>query len=240
MWVLRIFFFILLAQYIIGPILIYFIQKFPIKYNLTKSSDEVFLNKQNIQFQQMHQQIQTNNFIYVGSSLLKISTTNTYFSIYRNDSIPCTCTLSTVSTQGKFSTQIEFTQMYEDGSVTNVNNNPLIDVFPKTSKKISFRFAKMNDFNKLLDSAEKLFNLVNKAKLTKNLEGNEFGAIETFLNEELQFLIQRGWLSSKERNNQYHLTLKGAVLLTWQLCFPVKQFLSYKDSKYSREWLNSV
>jgi hypothetical protein len=70
-----------------------------------------------------------------------MSDSSMYFSIYdATDSTLC-CALSSAYSQPSNTTQIEFTQLFEDGSIINVNNNPLFDIYPKWDKNrvIAFR-----------------------------------------------------------------------------------------------------
>ena len=139
------------------------------------------------------------------------------------------------------STQIEFTQIYEDGTLFGVNNNSIFGVYPKWSIKDGYRFPDINDFNELLCIANKLIKRYKHNCVLKALKNNsEFQTIENHLNDEVQHLIEVGWVSPKQQNGCYHLTPKGAAIMTWKMCWPIKQFINKADIERSLSALNEV
>ncbi len=150
-------------------------------------------------------------------------------------------TLSSIQSQPINSTQIEFTKIYNDGSVPNVSNGPVFSTYPVNDRKISFRFPDINDVDRLLGAAQKLAgSKVNTAGELTIERGLEFAAVESNLNEELSFLMSKGWVSKKSVGDKRSLTLKGALLMTWQLCWPVKLFLNSRDVKSSMKALDNA
>lgn len=229
-------------QYVLGPIMVYFSQKLPTQYRFELLDSEGFLKQRGIIFYALHEQILDSGFRYVGSSELNMSHSALYFSIYYSEELKLTCTLMTAhATQNAPITQIEFTQMYDDGTLFSVNNNSVFGAYPKWSIKDGYRFPSVNDFNTLLLITEKLISSYKSDCLTVALKaGTEFQAIEDHLNDEVQHLIDIGWASPKQQGDHYHLTMKGAVIMTWKMCWPIKMFINKADIKRAEEALKNA
>lgn len=230
----------LFIQYVIGPILVWTSQKFPSEYRFNLLDNERFLSERSPVFMQLHNKIISNRFEYIGSSELVQDNSSLYFSIYNNYELKLACTLSSAESLAINTTQIEFTQMYSNGSVLNVNNTPLFDIYPPTDRKLSFRFPDINNFNQLLKIALKLIKCEKRGEERTTLErGKEFATIEDHLNNELRYLIKKGWVSDKVKNKQRKPSITGAILITWKLCWPIKQILNHLDTTRSKEALEN-
>ncbi|MCP4401511.1 MAG: hypothetical protein GY801_29965 [bacterium] len=230
------------AQYLLGPIMVYFNQKLPIKYRFNILDSETFLKERGSMFRALHEQILSSGFRYVDSSELKMSHSALYFSIYYSEELKLTCTLMTAhATHNAPFTQIEFTQIYDNGTLFGVNNNAVFGAYPKWSIKDGYRFPSINDFNKLLIITHKLISRYKSDCSPVALEpGSEFQTIENHLNDEVQHLIKIGWVSPKQHGQSYHLTIKGAVIMTWKMCWPIKGFLNNADVKRSETALRNA
>jgi hypothetical protein len=112
---------LVVSQYIFGPILIWCLQKMPESYRFNILNAEEFLEERSDIFLNLHNEIKNNGFNYIGSSELKMSHSSMCFSIYYNTDSKLCCTLSSAYSQPSNTTQIEFTQLFEDGSVININ-----------------------------------------------------------------------------------------------------------------------
>lgn len=66
---------------------------------------------------------------------------------------------------------------------------------------------------------------------------NEFTIIENHINDEVQHLIEFGWVFPKPKGESYCLTVKGIMLMTWTLCWPIKMFVSKVDISRSEKAL---
>ena len=240
-WIVGILLIVISIQYIVGPILVFKSQIFPSKYKFNILDPEDFLAERSQTFLELHELIINNGFEYIGSSELIQSHSSMYFSIYNNFELKLACTLSTAHSQPTNSTQIEFTQMYSNGSVINVNNAPLFNIYPATNKKVCFRFPDTNDFETLLNMANRIIKSNKKHEERITFEkGQEISSIEGHLNTELGYLIEKGWVADKVENNERKLTLLGSILMTWQLCWPIKQILNAADVSASKKALNNA
>ena len=222
-------------QYLLGPIMVYINQKIPGRYRFDLMDSEEFLSARGPVFQLLHDQIQEQGFRYVGSSELRMSHSVIYFSIYYSYSRKLACTLMTAhADHDNPVTQIEFTQMYSDGTLLNVNNNAVFGVYPEWDIKEAYRFPHVNDVSELLEMTEKIIRIRKpKAEALAMVEGKEFETIENHLNDEMDRLVRLGWVSSRSHDNEHKLTLKGAVLMTWKMCWPIKFILNKFDARRS-------
>lgn len=64
--------------------------------------------------------------------------------------------------------------------------------------------------------------------------------IEAHLTEEMNLLISKGWASTKVINNVRKLTIKGAIFMTWKLCWPVKLWFNNRDVSQSKKALRNA
>ena len=155
-WALKLLIGFLLFQYLIGPVLIWLVQKMPSEYKFRPTEHENFIEQRSQTFVDLHNQITSSSFRYVGSFDLEDSHSQVYFSIYYNDKLKLCCTLSSAYSQPSNTTQIEFTQLFSDGTLVNINNNPLFNVYPDWEVKTCYRFPNINSFQSLLYIAQKL------------------------------------------------------------------------------------
>ena len=128
------------------------------------------------------------------------------------------------------STHIEFTQMYKNGTVLNVSNASMINVYPKSRMRLSFRLPSVKNVAQLLSLANKLIdaNKQDEEKITF-ARGREFETVEDYLNRELNQLVKAGWVQSTVVEGNRRLTIKGALLMTWKMLWPVKQIINRID-----------
>ena len=223
-WIMKIILGLVLLQYIAGPLIIYFSQRLPEKYEFKLIDSHTFLSNCSEVYLEIHEKLESLGFNYAGSSVLELNRVTMNFSIYTKKDEDLLCTLSSsITAHPKFNTvQLEFTNLFLDGSALNINNNPLPDTFSKNKMKTTFRFPNVNDVDGLLSRFRKIASSDNLGKAPLAIpEGKEFQKFEAFLNRELKWLIETGWVSQKVVNSNRSLTVKGALLMTWMHCWPV-------------------
>ena len=222
-------------QFLLGPVIVWRSQKMPEYYRFNIIESQKFLSERSPTFIALHKTIQGSGFEYTGSSELLMSNLSMYFSLYNHFDKKIACTLVTAHSKPVNTTHIEFTQMYEDGSVLNVSNASVINVYPRSVSRLSFRFPRVNEFGQLLALAERLIRNHKQGERRITFKrGQEFEALESYLNRELKELIARGWVRSDVVAGQRRLTIKGATLMTWKMLWPVRQILSNIDISRSR------
>jgi len=230
------------AQYVFGPILVYINQRTPSRHKFNIIDKDEFLLGRGDVFRELHKEIVGSGFRYVGSSDMKMSHSSTYFSIYYSEVRYITCTLLTAEAKNiPTTTQIEFTKIYSDSSTVSINNNSIFNVYPKWELKEGYRFPEINNFVGLLEVAERIMSARKPGRAPLPLiQEEEFKTIEDHLNLELDRLIDLGWISSKVVDGKRGLTIKGAIIMTWKLCWPVKSALNKIDLTRSRRVLSGA
>jgi len=241
-WVLGLAAVFIVSQYLLGPTMVYFSQKLPDKYRFKLIDPSSFLSERGDIFNKLHEQILANEFRYVGSSELQMSNSSIYFSIYYSEERTLTCTLMTAhAAHHNAMTQIEFTQLYTDGSALNVNNNAIFSAYPDWDTKECYRFPDINDFNSLLGAMDKIIKALKSDSAPLEIrQGKEFEVIESHLNYELERLIDIGWVSPVTVNGEHRFTVLGALLMTWKMCWPIRVLINKVDVNRSREVLESA
>jgi len=183
-------------------------------------------------------QLSTLGFEYIGSSELRDSISDTHFSLFREKEGTLSATVVTVQNPLDHFTYLEFMQLYQDGTVVSVSNAPVCSVYPTMDKRITLRLPKVQN-------SETLLKVVELAKFHSSLnapavplrDGTEFAQVAATLNDELQQLINRGYVASDARNGQRSLTLKGALLFAWKSLWPWRYFRQRLEEKQTKTFL---
>lgn len=241
-WIVGLAVVFLASQYVVGPVMVYFSQRLPEKYNFRLLDQEEFLSQRGAVFNKLHGQILSNDFRYAGSSEMLQSHSSLYFSVYYSEKRKLTCTLMTAhAAHHKAMTQIEFTQLYSDGTVLNVNNNAVFGAYPNWDIKEEYRYPEINDFSRLLNVMDKIIEVRKPSSTPLGMEeGSEFETIENHLNDEHRRLIDIGWVSPVIVNGEHRLTILGALIMTWKMCWPIKAIINKIDILKSHNVLKSA
>ena len=215
----------LFLMYLAMPLLVWKKNKLPAQYELEPVEDKVsFFSERDEKYIQHHQEIQKLGFNYAGSGQFVNGGTHTSFSMYRNPDLGLFGFVNNIKGTAMSLTYIEFTQMYADRTVLNVNNSPVGEVFPRSSLKITFQYPDVHDVKTLLAITKKIVadNHADKKKFFY-AESDVFVVLRSFLNRELDDLVESGYVSDTITNGHRDLTLKGAYLMSWKLLWPIKQ-----------------
>jgi hypothetical protein len=219
---------------ILGPLMVWRLQRLPESYSFRLLDSDTFLVERSAAYRSLHAEIQHKSFEYIGSSELLCGNASMFFGVYHHHGDNLVCSLVTVKSGLVHSTHIEFTKVYADGSVLDVSNAAILSVFPGSAMKLAFRFPWINDFDRLLETSRLLIDRYQNSATEASLaQGDEFAEIEGFMNRELAELIERGWVSPLVHSGEHRLTFKGAVLMTWKLIFPIKQILDFSEQQTS-------
>ena len=226
---------------ILGPLMVWRLQRLPESYSFRLLDSDTFLVERSEAYRSLHAEIQHKRFEYVGSSELLCGNASMFFGVYHHYGDKLVCSLVTVKSGLVHSTHIEFTKVYADGSVLDVSNAAIPNVFPRSVMKLAFRFPWVNDFDRLLKISRFLIDRHKNCTTDTSLaQGDEFTEIEGYMNRELAELIERGWVSPLVHNGERRLTFKGAVLMTWKLIFPIKQILDFSEQQASQRAIRGL
>ena len=215
----------------IVPLIVYRLHRGPEKYTLPEISWESFIAGRSSAFLREHADFMQLGFIPAAASVLSIPGCITYFALYRHESDPAAATLmSSGNARGETITK-EFTQRYENGFHLSLIASPLPTPFPRWRKKEGFRLPNVASIAQLFE-AFKGIRANSQYGLPERLPiGQELGEVQNYLNEELEDLISRQYLSARAINGQRKFTLKGAYLMTWKISWPWKAI----DNMISRD-----
>lgn len=232
---------LVLAPYVLGPIMVYLTQRLPARYRFTKLDEGGFLAERSATFCELHEKLIGEGFHYLGSSTMDMSKVTMYFSLYLDGEHDILCTLSIADSALGASTQMEFTRMFTDGSLINVNNNALFGAYPRNPSKEEFRFPDINDFDVLLEAAKRLFAARRHARTPRQVAVEDgWSTVEDVLNAEQEALCRKGWIAESTDGRERRLTAKGALLMTWKHVWPIKQLLNARDIRAARNALNAA
>ncbi|MBN2693508.1 hypothetical protein JXR93_02495 [bacterium] len=236
-----------LGQFIIGPVIIYFYFKFPSKYHFELLDIEKFLKEQPKIFKTYHTQALESSFKHVGVGKLIMNNIEGYSSLYYSDEKKIVASIEIAKVVSKKSQnipakiQIEFSQIYSNGSILTITNGKSISITSKIAYEDKFRFSQKYDFNKLLFITNKFIKKYKFNLIPQNLiAGREFQLVEDFMKKELQHNIKMGWVSPKSRAEKHPLTIKGAIFMTWKQCFPVNSILYMLELRKSMTALKNI
>ena len=228
-----------LFMFFVMPILVLKQNRMAGEYKLPPLAADKVERTTDEEFKAYEKDILKNGFRYVVSSQFTLQKTKTLFSLYVHDTKRLTILLTSIKNPDVNHLQyVEVAQLFDDDTLLSVMNSPMASVYPKTPRKVAFRYPKIKKISRLVKITEQILEEYLSTKKAVALpEGKELKLIERFFNEEQQELVERGYLSPQVVQTERMLTLKGAYLMTWKLLWPIKQIFSYLDLKHSQDVL---
>lgn len=225
----------------LGPLLIKKIQKLPARLKFKKHDEKEFLLSRDAEFNELNRKIIEIGFEYVGSSFMTDSHTDTNFSIYSNDSDLTCCMIVSMVSKIKSITYVEFSQLYNDGSMLDVSNADQISPFPKMDLKLAVRYPEIHEPKKLYEVFLKLKKfLKNTAQPTAYDKNKGFEVVEEFMAKESDILVEKGYCNEPvDQDGKRTLTFKGAYLMTWRSVFPGNKVKKWLDRSTAQKLLNN-
>ena len=230
-----------IIMYGLMPLLILAQNKLPAHYKLEPLDEKTFFSESATDFQSLFDEIKSNGFRYVASSILTQQETQTRFSLFVHNEKKLSILLTQISNPN-VSTVLSFEvgQLYDDDTMLDVVNAPIAGAYPKSSYKVTFRFPEITTVKELVQAAERIAKGYLSTKTAVTLEpGQEFKKISELLNKEQNELIEKGYVQPDIQNDQRSLTLKGAYFMTWKMLWPVKQILAKKELAFADKILSA-
>jgi DNA-binding MarR family transcriptional regulator len=71
-------------------------------------------------------------------------------------------------------------------------------------------------------------------------QGSAWSLFESQLTDELDSLVERGWVSRTVADHKRRLTAKGALLMAWKHCWPVRALLDRAQARASKKALEEA
>lgn len=231
---------IFFVMYGLMPLLILAQNKLPARYDLEPMDEETFFSETDPAFQSLFDEIKSNDFRYVASSVFNQQETQARFSLFVHDEKKFSILLTQISNPNVPTVlSFEIGQLYDDDTMLDVFNAPIAGAYPKSSHKVTFRFPEITEVAPLIQAAEHIAQTYLSSKTAVCLEpGKEFKKVSELLNKEQDELIEKGYVQANVKDNQRSLTPKGAYLMTWKMLWPVKQILAKKELAFSHKILS--
>jgi hypothetical protein len=227
---------------LLGPLFVKKVQKLPARLRFTGHDENEFLLSRDKEFNLLDSQIKGIGFDYVGSSFMKDVNTETNFSLYSNETdLTCAVVVSIVS-NAKSITYVEYSQLYEDGSMLDVFNASQVSPFPNMDIKIALRFPEIKSPKELYQVFIRIRNfLKNTSRPIPYDKSKGFKHVEDFIARESDELVKRGYCDNEiDANGKRSLTWKGAYLLTWRSVFPGNRIRDLIDRSYATRIIRNV
>jgi len=226
----------------LGPFIVWKTQKLPANVKFEKIDNDTFIEDRSDEYKLFVKELEALNFNCIGSSVLSDTNSNTFFRLYWNEQTKTAATcVSGVNDLGEVC-YIEFSQKYSDGSMLDVSNNPVVEVYPKLNIKRTYRFPDISKAGELLDIFNKLKGSVNSSLIPMDFDVEKcFEEIETFMRLESDELTQKGITKPDiDEEGKRALTLYGAIYLTYHAIPPGKNIFGYFDEKRSKNALGRL
>lgn len=226
----------------LGPLLIKKIQKLPARVKFEKHDEKEFLSSRDQEFNELNRKIIEIGFEYVGSSFMADSHTNTSFSLYSNDADLTCCTIVSMVSKVKSLTYVEFSQLYNDGSMLDVSNANQVSPFPKMDLKLAVRYPEIHEPKELYEVFLKLKkSLKNTAQPIGYDKSKGFEVVEEFMAQESDMLVEKGYCNEPvDQEGKRTLTFKGAYLMTWRSVFPGNKIKNWLDRSTAHKLLKNA
>ncbi len=227
---------------LLGPLFVKKVQKLPARIRFTAHDENEFLLNREEEFNQLDSEIKNIGFEYIGSSYMKDTNAETNFSLYTNETdMTCALVVSIVSSV-KTITYVEFSQLYEDGSMLDVFNATQVSPFPDMDVKIALRYPDIKSPKELYNIFLRIKNYLKNTALPMAYDKSKgFKHIEDFMARESDELVKRGYCYNEiDSDGKRSLTWKGAYLLTWRSVFPGNRIRDFIDRSYAARVLRNL
>lgn len=233
---------IFIIKYIGMPLIIWLNNKVLGRYKLIPIPEEEFLQRSNYIYKSLFNEVKRNKFRYIASCNLYQQKTNIKFSIFTNNEKRLSALVTQITAPNVPSiTYLEVNQLFDDNTILNIQNSPIIGVYPESHRKVTFRFPEVKSFSNLVDIIELIsYDYFSSKKSIALPEGEELNIIEQFLNEEQRELINKGYFQKSVHDNLRGLTLFGAYMFTWKMLWPIKQIREKRELTFSQKILASL
>lgn len=222
-----------LLMNLLGPLVIRRTQTLPGRVHFEPIEPETFFADRDAGFRRHDEAVRALGFSFLGASHMTDDKTDTWFALYAHPGDHACAMVVSLVNPLKRATYVEFTQVYDDGSVLNVNDGPVPSPYPRWDRKLVARFRDVHEAGEL--HARFLCiraGIANSACPVPLEPARAFEAVERHLADESDHLVAQGYcLPAIGPGGRRALTLKGACLLTWRSIFPGKRLLEARDRR---------
>lgn len=228
---------ILASQYLIGPLVIRATASHPARFNFTAGAPGCEQLPESKSHAGMVRELQDMGFEFLQQTGVPGPATGLATFLYApgDGAFVYVASLKAGLKSVKF---VEFCHWYEDNKLLVVNNNPEILGVGRFPQRQMVRLPHLTDLAELYGAFRSIF-LYGQSGGLKPIclqESDIMPSVDRLLNEEVEYFLARGFFHPAN-NEHVRLTFKGAVLMTWRQCFPIKQIIDYRDRQQSGELL---
>ncbi|MEE9912760.1 MAG: hypothetical protein K4571_13685 [Deltaproteobacteria bacterium] len=156
--------------------------------------------------------------------------TTSFFGLFSHDARKTAAMAAVIqNSSGQTLRYCEFSNIYSNGYVIDVNNSPMQGGY-KNPEKTGYRYPKISSIRKLYDINQWVTARDQRKSTPVGLvKGREAAMIADALDREVQLQAKYGYYVENETRTRYKMTWLGALILTEKQVFPVKQILAYLD-----------
>lgn len=123
----------------------------------------------------------------------------------------------------KRSTHTEFISLLSKEQSLTTNNSSELAATPPVPNREKYFFRKVSDPKQLYRVHRELVRRsFSGERMPLPVWERDGRVIQESIAREHEFLVQMGYLQLDEMAQRYRLTWKGAILMTWRLCWPIK------------------
>jgi hypothetical protein len=132
-----------------------------------------------------------------------------------------------------------------DGTVVRTNNSPIVGAFPKRPGYVTEPFPMVKDAARLYRLHQARLEREASAsprilRLDEEFDGDAAAYLRQTMIEELEDATAAGYMQLSRDGRVYRPTCKGALLMTWGLCWPIKGIRQQRRLKRARQVMREL
>lgn len=205
-----------------APLLIWRTQRIPARPRIDPLAVETLLAGHGGHLRLAEAQLQALGYVVADAGSLQMGPTRAEFAVYTHGTDPSSASLTRLTHGGKPQDYVEFTQVYADGSMLDVNNAKVINAYPRLAGRRRIGLPDIDDVIEL--------HRVFRALRNQRNDGAQHHApapegicrlIERSIAAEADALQQMGLCHcAVDAEGMRRLTLYGAYRISWKFLFP--------------------
>jgi hypothetical protein len=213
------------SQLIIGPVLIYFAFRQQVHHTFAEFAPENPPTELPQNYFDAIKDVEKLGFrliahIFQDGQINKITT---YVTLLRNEEEKtAVAIIYMLAPNVKANSFIEFCTTFADGTELNTNNTQELNVFTPPPEKQIFCVPHVEEVDKLYALHQKL--LANQRKKSERIlppTGTEIKEVCDSMTRDFETQVDAGYLKRDQAQQAYRTTIKGAILMTWKLAWPI-------------------
>ncbi len=220
----------LALQIILGPIIIRFVLKQPAHPHFEECELGEFPSKTQGFFLKSVKALEQEGFEFITYCVWRAQS-KIYLALLKNRETHDVA--STVSPQDS-NFYVEFTTEFKKKGIIDTNNNPQVGVFPPVPDKRLYSFPSIRSVHQLYVLHQVLIQKhASHAEAIALSDEMEIKEVEKAIVKDLERQVETGYFYLDAAAAAYRPTLKGALIMTWKLVWPIgairKKWLTHRE-----------